>query len=245
MSHVHDENIGAWLLGALDEPDATDFSAHLAGCERCRDEVAALQFVSDNLPLAAPLESPPSALRSRIMAVVESEAELLRAAGPAVDRAAFAVPADRSGRLRRWFGGVRPFPAAALACSLLLAGLVAGSIVSSGGDDGPSPRTRTILADTTVPNPKAKARIEVAGDNVRLAVSAMPAPPKGRVYQVWLKRDGEAAEPTRTLFDVRREGRATVAIDEPLGDADELLVTAEPDGGSIIPTRQPVLRASL
>lgn len=239
--HLHDDSIGAWLLGALDAPEAGDFAAHLANCEACRSEVARLQFVTDNLPLAAPLEAPAPALRTRIMATVEAEAELLRAAGPAADRPSVAAPRERGGRLRRWFGGVRPFPAAAVACSLVLAGLIGGSILSSG--DEPLPQRRTIVAKTSVPD--AAARIEVTGGSARLVVSRMPAPPKGRVYQVWLKRDGHSAEPTHTLFNVRRDGRASVSIDEPLGEADELLVTAERDGDGIIPTRQPVLSATL
>jgi hypothetical protein len=73
----------------------------------------------------------------------------------------------------------------------------------------------------------------------------MPAPPAGRVYQVWLKRDGEAPQPTHTLFNVRNDGQATVRISEPVKDADQLLVTAEPSGGSIVPTSKPVLQAQL
>jgi anti-sigma-K factor RskA len=242
VSHPYADDAGPWLLGALAQDEARAFSSHLESCELCRGEVARLQFVVDNLPLAAPLEAPPAALRARIMATVEAEAQLLQAAGTGADRpprtAASTAPA---GPLRRWFGAVRPLPAAALACALLLAGLGAGSVLSGDGSD--VPRTRTVRARAEVPD--ATARLEVTGQTARLAVSRMPAPPKGRVYQVWLKRDGRTAEPTHTLFTVRRDGRTTVAIDEPLGDADELLVTAEPDGGSIIPTRQPVLRASL
>ena len=73
----------------------------------------------------------------------------------------------------------------------------------------------------------------------------MPAPPEGRVYQVWLKRDGAAPEPTHTLFNVRSDGRAIVRITEPVDDADQLLVTAEPSGGSIVPTSNPILKAQL
>jgi len=241
VSHPYSDDVGAWVLGALAEPDAAAFQGHLQDCERCRDDVAQLQFVVDNLPLTASLEAPPVALRQRLMATVEREAELLEAAG--APARAYRAPAtvQAPSRLRRWFGGVRPLPAAALACSLLLAGLGAGAVLRGGEAD--TQQTRTIRAEAEVPN--AMARLEITRNSTRLAVTHLPAPPKGRVYQVWLKRDGRSPEPTHTLFTVRSDGRATPAIDESLAGADELLVTAEPDGGSIIPTRQPVLRADI
>jgi len=241
VSHPYSDDVGAWVLGALAEPDAEAFQGHLQDCERCRDEVAQLRFVADNLPLTAPLEAPPVALRQRLMATVQREAELLEAAG--APARAYRAPATAQGpsRLRRWFGGVRPLPAVAVACSLLLAGLGAGAVLRGGEAD--TQPTRTIQAATDVPH--ATGRLEIARTSTRLAVTHLPAPAKGRVYQVWLKRDGRTAEPTHTLFNVRNDGRATVAINESLAGADELLVTAEPDGGSIIPTRQPVLRADI
>jgi len=237
VSHPYSDDVGAWVLGALAEPDAEAFQGHLQGCERCRAEVAQLQFVIDNLPLTAPLEAPPVALRQRLMATVQREAELLEAAG------AYRAPATAQApsRLRRWFGGVRPLPAAAVACSLLLVGLGAGTVLRGGEAD--TQPTRTIRAEAEVPS--AMARLEITRTGTRLVVTHLPAPAKGRVYQVWLKRNGQTAEPTHTLFTVRSDGRASPAIDESLAGADELLVTAEPDGGSIIPTRQPVLRADI
>ena len=40
----------------------------------------------------------------------------------------------------------------------------------------------------------------------------LPAPPSGRVYQVWLKRDGHAPEPTAALFMPSRDGAATASV---------------------------------
>jgi len=61
---------------------------------------------------------------------------------------------------------------------------------------------------------------------------------------VWLKRAG-GLEPTHTLFTVRPDGRAQVEVDEGIEGADELLVTAEPSGGSTVPTSDPILTATL
>src|SRR6185295_13640898 len=64
------------VLGALAEPEAAAFAAHLEDCDGCRREVAELQVVADVLPMAAPQVVPPPALKGRIMAVVDAEAQL-------------------------------------------------------------------------------------------------------------------------------------------------------------------------
>ena len=73
----------------------------------------------------------------------------------------------------------------------------------------------------------------------------MPAPPAGRVYQVWLVHGKEQPRPTHTLFTVPRDGRAQVDIMESLKGTDRVLVTAEPSGGSAQPTSEPVVGATL
>ena len=52
--------------------------------------------------------------------------------------------------------------------------------------------------------------------------------------------DLDAVEPR-----VRPDGRAAVKVDEAVDGVDELLVTAEPSGGSMSPTSDPVVKATL
>jgi hypothetical protein len=42
---------------------------------------------------------------------------------------------------------------------------------------------------------------------------------------------------------VRSDGRARVDIDEPVTGVRQIMVTAEPDGGSVQPTSKPVISA--
>src|SRR3954451_17066897 len=97
----HLETAGAWVLGAVDEREAPRYAEHLRTCAECQAEVARLALPADTLALAAEREAggargappararalapgpppPPPALRDRIRSVVESEAQLLRAAG--------------------------------------------------------------------------------------------------------------------------------------------------------------------
>ena len=79
-----------------------------------------------------------------------------------------------------------------------------------------------------------------------MPVSDMPAPPEGRVYQVWLRHGaGTTPKPTNALFSVSRAGDASVDVPGRLSGVDAVMVTDEPLGGSRLPTRAPVITASL
>jgi anti-sigma-K factor RskA len=235
------------VLGALPEDERERFAAHLAGCDVCRREVAALQMVADTLPLAAPQMAPPPELKERIMSTVRAEAAVLEAAGPEAD-AAPGVPVPAPGpapkrpkqKRRRWrlpALALRPIPAA-LAAAVLIALGVGGGILLSGGESG-----KTVQAQVVAPaSPAARASLTVADDRATLKVDDFPSPPPGRVYQVWLKRPGRPPDPTTALFRVRG-GNATVDVPGSMKGVDQVLVTAEPDGGSRAPTRDPIIVA--
>jgi anti-sigma-K factor RskA len=222
------DDVAPWLLGALPDDERQEFERHLAVCGRCREEVAALRPAVEALPLAAPPVAPPPELRDRIMSVVESEARLLQAAGEEADR-----PPKRERRRFTGFGGLRPAFVAALAALVLAVG-VGGYLIGNAGGGG----ARVVAAKVTFP--AAQASVRTQGSEASLQLANMPAPPKGRVYQVWLKRDGRMPQPTRALFVVRS---GSVTIPGGIKGADQVLVTAEPAGGSLQPTMQPVIIA--
>jgi hypothetical protein len=226
---------GAYVLKALDEGERAAYGAHLGECAHCREEVQALRLVVDTLPLAAPQDVPGPALKGRIMAVVNAEAELLRAAGPEADRAVAAAP-----RRRRWLPdgfGLRPAFVGALACGLLAVGVVGGLAADLG-----EPESRNVNATAPV---GARAALTLTGDSASLQVRDMPSPPKGQVYQVWLETPDGQLHPTHSLFNVRSDGRANVAIEESVKGIQRVLVTAEPSGGNLAPSSAPVIAAKL
>jgi hypothetical protein len=249
MNCGHRDDVGAWVLGALPPGEEERFAAHLPGCESCRREVAELQMVADTLPLSAPQVAPPPELKERIMAAVRAEAAVLEAAGPQADVPPAPTepqPAERRPdrpkrerrRLRLPTLALRPLTDAAAAAVLIALGVGAGLLLSGGGPAG-----RTVQAQVIAPaSPAARASLTIADDRATLRVRDFPAPPAGRVYQVWLKRPGRPPDPTNALFGVRG-GRATVAVPGSLRGVDQVLVTAEPDGGSQKPTRAPVIIA--
>jgi anti-sigma-K factor RskA len=234
------EAVAPYVLGALDEAEQRAFEAHMADCASCRQELAGLTPAVRLLATAVDEVEPPADLRRRLMAQVNAEAELLRTGG--AERNLGAAPVRGP---TRWLGTLRlPVAAAALAAALLIGLGIAGGVLLAGNNE-PARRVITAQVARGVAT-DARGRLVVADGVAQLDLRAMPAPPAGKVYQVWFMVPGmRRPQPTNVLFSVRRGGTATVAV--PLGHPRprELLVTAEPDGGSNQPTSSPVVAARL
>ncbi|HLM50975.1 MAG TPA: anti-sigma factor [Solirubrobacteraceae bacterium] len=228
-----EDDLAVYALGALDPGEQAQVERHLATCAECRAALADLRVATDALPRSAPPVPAPAALKRRIMSVVESEAELLRAAGARADQPA-ETPAPGAPVRRRWLGGPRPLPVLAAAASLVLLAGVAGYVLRGAQDTGPRERAAVVRV------PGAKATLQVRHDHGTLVVRNLPDPPPGRVYQVWLQRDGQDPRATRALFKVRS---GAVEVPGSLRDVDQVLVSAEPPSGSVAPTRAPIIAA--
>ena len=232
--HDHyDDAIAPYLLKALPDDERQDFEAHLLGCADCRTEVSRLQVAVDVLPASVPQYEAPPELRDRIMSVVHREAELLAAAGPEADR----PPAPRAAeREKRGWNFRMPRLAIGGTLAGAVAGVVLGAVLLS--DD---PLTRTVPAEVAIQG--AQASLVVHDDDSKLVAKDLPAPPAGRVYQVWVKRPGRDPEATDALFTVRSDGSAVVSVPGSMDGVEAVLVTDEPEGGSLAPTRKPIISA--
>jgi anti-sigma-K factor RskA len=221
-----EESLGAYALGALPEDERQEMERHVQGCARCRQELAELQTAVDALPATVPRVRPPPELRARLMSIVESEAELLRAAGAGADR-----PRPRRRGPRSWFP--RPVVAAGAAVGALAVGAAIGAVVFSEGSSGPGGRTISASGPAA-----AGAYLRVADDRARLVIHDMPSPPPGRVYQLWVRRSGGMPVPAGATFDLRS---GEVVVPRPVHDGERVMVTTEPRGGSRVPTTMPVI----
>jgi anti-sigma-K factor RskA len=220
----------AYVLGALEEDELARFRAHLSGCAACREEVAALQQVTDAMPAAVPAMAPPRDLRRGVMDAVRAESKA--GASPTLaDR-----PPARPDRRRPF---ALPLPAAALGGALAVAAVVVIVIALASGGSSP---TRVIQANV---RGAGTAELIVGGGRGELVVSHFPAPGPGRIYQVWLQRPHRAPSPTRTLFGVTTSGAGQVGVAGDLHGVSAVMVTAEPLGGSRVPTTAPVITARL
>jgi anti-sigma-K factor RskA len=218
---------GAYVLNAMAPDERDEFEAHLATCTICSGEVNELRPAAEALPMASPPMAPPPALKDRIMNEVEREAQLLAQAGASADRPEPARPRRRG---VPWLVGWRLAPVAA---ALLIAGVPLG--VALGGPESES-----------YPFDRAAAELEVEGDNAMIVAQDLPAPPEGRVYEVWLMPKGsDTPEPTDVLFTPRSDGSAVAAIPGSLDGVQQVLVSDEPLGGSDSPTGEVLMAAEI
>ena len=163
----------AYALDALEGPELEAYETHLAGCERCREDVASFRATASALAYDVDLPPPPETLEHRILAAARAER-------PNV------VP------LRQRLA----FPAAALSAAAAVAAIALGiwAVHLSNSLDNQKSRNKSqdailaILSDCTItPAKGASARLCVAP--TRKAVLAVdnlePAGP-GKTYEAWV-----------------------------------------------------------
>jgi hypothetical protein len=215
----------AYALNALEESELRRFEEHLAECARCQDELAVMRRAVEALPVGVPALTPPPGVRQRVMATVRTEAAQQQAASAKIASGPRSRP--------RFPGLIVARPSIALAAAALVAVLVVvGALTLGGGSSG-----RTYAG--VVYAPGASASLRQSGNTARLTFSDLPAPPRGRIYQVWLQRPRRALQPTRALF-ANRSGSITLPVG--VRGVQAVLVTAEPlPSGSLRPTRAPVV----
>jgi len=222
----HVESIGAYALGAMPELEAQVFERHLMSCEECQEELPRLNQAVEALPRSVTPHKPPPSLKASLMDVVKAEA----AQRPApVRRRRFALPQ------------LRPAIAWAAAACVLAVGVGYG-LAELGQDDGSQERTLSAqVDDQRVPG--ANASLSVSDSGSVLSVEGMPDAGPGRVYEVWVERDGDV-EPA-SIFDVNDSGSGAAAVPGSLDDVDAVMVTREKQGGVDQPTEMPVIRVDV
>ena len=168
--HVrHQDDVGAYLLGALNDLERQAFERHLRGCAECQEELARLRPAADALPGSVQQFEPPARLKASLMEVVEREARVTE------------LP-------RRRF--TRPLAVAAV----LLLGLVVGfGVAQLGGDE-----TRTVAVTADKAMPQAGGTLDIEDGTGTLQLHDMPELRGPRVYQVWLQH-GDQLVPARTF----------------------------------------------
>ena len=221
----YQQEIGAYLLGALTDLERQAFEQHLESCAECREEVERLRPAAEALPRSVEQVEPPPGLRASIMEVVEREA-----------REQSGKPSRRS--LREWFAGKPMLLRPAFAVGAIALGLAVGfGVAQLGGDD-----TRSVGVTVAKAMPQAGGTLQIADDRATLELHDMPDLGGARVYQVWYQH-GDRLVPTRT-FEVGPNGRGEVGLPD-VGDADGVYVTREARGGAQVPSEDPIVSVPL
>lgn len=223
MSEIHALS-GAYAVDALDEHERALFERHLAECADCRAEVDSLRAAAASLAETTAV-TPPAHLRADVLAAIGTVRPL-----PPLPR-----QADRGDGRGRRFRGL-------LVAAAAVAVVGTGVVVSQLREDEPSTFDRVVAAsdvDTvTVPVGGGEVTVHRSESVGRAVLEAedMPAPPKGKVYELWLQVDG--AMVPAGLLDAAGDQEFVLT-----GDASEATaagITIEPDGGSPQPTTTPI-----
>jgi anti-sigma-K factor RskA len=204
-------------------------------------------------------EEPPADLFDRIVAHLPSLAQLPAAAGPAAPAAfppagqpqaeatdeLFEARARRESRRRP--GSARRWLAAAAAAAVIaLGGVAVGSYVADQND----PLNQVVRAgdvrEASVPvaaGGTATVLISSSKDALVVKMKDVPAPPAGKVYQMWLIPKDGSAPVSQGLMD--KEALSKPAVVKGIASAASLGITVEPAGGSPAPTSPTVAAAPL
>jgi anti-sigma factor RsiW len=232
----YEQDVGAYLLGALPPLEAEVFERHLMGCDECQRDLERLRPAAEALPRTVEAFEPPPSLKRSLMAVVEREAaQAAPAAAPTLEPRA--ARRDRWGWLR-----LRPQLAVGLASALFLLSAVALGVALTSGNEGSETVAATV--DRSRLPAAASARVETEGDLATLRVSGLPEAPLGKVYEVWVEKDGRV-RPAGALFTPSRDGSGAAAIPGGVEGIDRVMVTREARGGVDTPTELPVISAEV
>ncbi|MFD8699067.1 anti-sigma factor [Kitasatospora purpeofusca] len=259
MNTPADDNLhlltGAYVLEAVEDPDEhAAFEDHLTGCRTCEEETAGFGAALARLGATGALPPPPE-LRARILARLPYEHQAPPAPLPSPSPRAAAPPAPTGRRTpsRRW-------PRLALAASLTAATTLGALTVQQHEQAQHERATAEQLRDRqaafgellTAPDARVTTTAGPGGHGTGTVVwsasrnqagflaSGLPTPAPGRVYELWLDREGTLA-PAGLL----PEGDGALLLTTPLDGAHAVGVTEEPAGGSDRPTTQPVLALQL
>ena len=212
--------LAAYALGALSADEASAVEAHLDDCDACQADLRWLRPAVNVLPESVPQHEQPGGLRERVLREIRADV-----AAHQGDRAA-AAPR------RRGLAGLVLRPATALVTAAVVAAGVAGYALNSGGG-----------TDTIELRGEPRAMLKRNGDSGTLEISRLEPLRADNVYQAWVQ-DGDRIRPS-SLFVPNEEGRASAAIPRGLEDADAVMVTVEPRGGSRTPSANLVLALRL
>lgn len=224
---------GAYAVDGLDDIERAAFERHLAVCEDCRAEVAELRDAAHLLSTTVEA-APPASLRDGILAGISQ----VRPEPPTIK--------PHAGRR----SGSRLTLLASAAAAVVMIG--AGVAITQPWDEDQTTQRAELSATDqviqasdaerhTVRLPKgAKAtvvRSEKLGKAV-LVTEAMPAAPKGKIYQAWLQDSSEHMEPAGVMASSSDQ---TMLLNGDANTATAVGITVEPPGGSDEPTSSPVL----
>jgi anti-sigma-K factor RskA len=256
MNHERFEDLrDTYVLGALPEDERRSFELYLAAHPERQAEIDELGAVAGLLAFSPQEQEPSPELRSRVMEVVEAEAEPRRVRR----RSAFERVGNFLSVRNLALGAAALLVVGLLSWNVLLQGQIQdlqGQVTDERGqvqklqrqladaqDQQPLQQTQTIKLEGTWADQGANAEVaSIHKNQIILVAKNMPSVPEDRTCQIWVIK-GDVPEPSG-LFQPDGNMMAT-PITNSLSQGDVIAVTVEPAGGSERPTSDPVLQAEL
>ena len=245
----------AYVLGALPEEERRMFEDYLAAHPERQAEIDDLGAVAGLLAFSPQEQEPAPELRSRVMEVVEAEAEPRRFGR----RSTFATIREYLSVRSLALGAAALLVIGLLSWNVLLQGQMQdlqGQVeeaqdqrrdlqaqVEEAQDQRQVQQSQTIELEGAWADQGANAEVASIHENkIILVAKNMPSVPEDRTCQIWVISD-DVPEPSG-LF--QPDGNMTAApVTNSITKADVIAVTVEPAGGSEKPTSDPVLSAEL
>ncbi len=238
MNAIPDETLdllAAYALGALEPAELERVSVLLREQPELAQVLAELRAAADLLPYA--LEAEPAAdLRQRTL-------------DHALGRSASTPRASTTGQIwRRWTLALGTLSTALAVALALLWGQLAATQESLAQAQRQQSQIVGVIAE-----PNALVRLEGQGqgaiirraDGTLVMAVRLPQLQVGQVYQLWFIEGQQAPRPSQT-FAVDGEGHALITLNSvDVTRANTFAITAEPNGGSQVPTMPLVVAGSV
>ncbi len=231
----------AYVLGALPEEERRSFEDYLAAHPERQAEIDDLVAVAGLLAFSPHEQEPSPELRSRVMEVVQAEAEPRRVRR----RSVFARIGDYLGVRSLAFGAATLLVIGLLSWNVLLQGQVQDlqAQIEDAQDQRQVQQSQTIELEGSWADQGANAEVaSIRKNRVILVAKNMPSVPEDQTCQIWVI-SGDVPKPSG-LFQPD-ENMTAAPITNSITKADVIAVTVEPAGGSNKPTSDPVLSAEL
>jgi hypothetical protein len=256
------DDVAVYALGALPAGQAERVREHLKTCAECRDEYSELRDAVTAVGVSAEASADEKSgatavsplLKRRIMREVRKEAQHTPQPAPA------GPVGGNVGAMRAVRPIVWPAYAVAAACFVIalfttVVNMTLNEQVKTAQQEVALMHAQTtqasqtiaqqkvMLADLMAPDarhyPVTHGEVILHGDRLYLAMSQMPVPPKGKVYQAWTLHSGAKEMTPSVTFMPNGSGQAIAMIAHGASGVVAVAVSVEPEGGSKAPTSKP------
>lgn len=263
------DSIAVFALGTLPETQARPVALHIATCDACRREYASFREAADAVGFAAELapnelsELSATRLKTRVMRAVRADVAAVStsaaheptpgrngaraerkpprtpwlAYGAALAAAIVAAVSLADDATQRAANGDRGAQVARLQSDLATQTARAGSAASRAREL--DARLAQIVAPGSKHFPIAGGEVIASGGHIVMVMRALPALPKGKVYQAWTLANGAKTVAPSVTFTANTGGVTLVELPESATRLAAVAVSIEPVGGSKAPTSKP------